>query len=52
MSNVIHIQDGKLARRRYHNAMTICMWVQRGIIPPRKQEVLKTILFALKQGVI
>lgn len=48
---VIHIQNGKLARRRYHNTMTICHWVQRGYIAPRKEAVLKTILFSLRQGV-
>ena len=48
---IISIQSGKLAKRRYHNAMTICMWVQRGIIAARKEAVLSSLLFSLRQGV-
>ena len=48
---VISIQSGKLAKIRYHNAMTICKWVQRGYIAPRKEAVLSSVLFSLRQGV-
>lgn len=48
-SNVIHIQDGKLARRRYHNTMAIFHGVKSGRIPPRKKAVLETILYILRE---
>ncbi len=48
---LIKITDNKLARRRHHNSMAICAWVQKGYIPPRKESVLSSILFSLRQGV-
>ena len=43
------IWEGKLAKRRYHNAIAISLWVQHGRIPPRKEAVLKSVLFTLRE---
>lgn len=48
MSNVTNIQDGKLAKRRYHNAMAIFKLVQRGVIAPRKKAALQSVLQGLR----
>lgn len=49
MTNVTHIQEGKLAKRRYHNTMAIFHGVRSGKIPPRKKTVLETILYVLRE---
>ena len=45
---IVNITEGKLAKRRNHNAYALCMWVQRGYIAPRKEAALAGILFALR----
>ena len=49
VNNVTHIQDGNLAKRRYHNTMAIFYGVQAGRIPPRKKTALETILYVLRK---
>lgn len=52
MNNVIHICDGKLAKRRTHNAFTIAKWVQQGCVEPRKEAALAGVLFVLRQNAV
>lgn len=49
MSNIKSIWDGKLAKRRHHNAVALSLLIARGAIPPRTEAALAGVLHVLRE---